>query len=207
MSQSRTVMQAEPGRVPTMTHTFRQKQRGEAPTLNSRTGEQSAIPEQGSESGTITQNDDDDGGGDKVETESTPDLTRQQCIHSERNEEEEGVEPDTARPSALDPVFRQSLLRKHHVEVNRDDLLFEISTRGGVSLHRLLRALDNGFGPITYGLNFIPRSCIIRVTKQLVKVVGVDSWTEDDWLNYVGAWLQACEWSEHKSSDHPYLIR
>lgn len=205
MSPSRLVIQAEPGRVPAMTGRFRQKQRWGAPTQNNRAGEQPVIPKQGSGSTATTQN--DDGGGDKVETASTPDLNRQQCMHTEGSEDEEGRGPDIARPSALDPVLRQRLLRKHHVEVNRDDVVFDISTESVVSLFSLRTSLNTGFGLGTHRLQVNPGYCVIGVTKQLVKVVRVDSWTEVDWLNYVGAWLQASEWSEHKSRHHPYLIR
>lgn len=181
MSSSRLVIQAG-----AMIGGFRQKQRWGPPTQNNRAGEQPVIPKQGSGSTATTQN--DDGGGDKVETESTPDLTRQQSIYSERSEEDEGGEPDVARPSALDPILRHMLVREYHVEVNRDDIVWQMSTQKG-RFRTLLDSLDTGFGPGTYRLQVNLGHYVIGVTKQHVKVVCVDSWTEDDWLNYVGAWL------------------
>ncbi|KAF4473099.1 hypothetical protein FAGAP_13468 [Fusarium agapanthi] len=133
-----------------MTHGFRKKQRWGPPTHNSRAGEQPTTPKRSGESGANTQNN-DDGGGGEVETKSTPDLTRQQSIHSERCEEDEGGEPDVARPSALDPILRHMVVREYYVEVNRDDIVWQMSTRKG-RFHTLLELLDIGFGPGTYRL-------------------------------------------------------
>lgn len=188
MSQSRLVMEAKPYSDGTgrFVRWFHEERSEWISTHNSRAGEQPTTSKLGSGSTATTQN--DDGGGDKVETESTPDLTRQQSIQSEETEDHEGRGPDVARPSALDPILRHMLVREYHVEVNRDDIVWQMSTRKG-RFHTLLDSLDTGFGPGTYRLQVNPRHYVIGVTKQLVKVVCVDSWTEDDWLNYVGVWL------------------